>query len=42
MSVYMDMEKRSPSAAVGMVLGAVVCIVLLAIVAACVGGGGAS
>ena len=36
------MNKLSSSANVGKVLGAVACIVLLAIVAACVGGGGIS
>ena len=34
------MNKRSPSTAVGLVLGAVACIVLLAYLAACGGGGG--
>ena len=34
------MNKRSSSAAVGLVLGAVACIVLLAILAAYGGGGG--
>ena len=38
MSVYMN--KRSPSAAAGLVLGAVACILMLACLAACGGGGG--
>ena len=38
MSLYMN--KRSPFASVGLVLGAVACIVMLAYLAACGGGGG--
>jgi hypothetical protein len=37
--VYPDMKKRSPFAAVAPVLGAVVCILVLAYLAGCGGGG---